>query len=401
MLMYVNALTLSEIVELSEKQSLNHKVYDLKLKELEEQLKLNRLSLLPELNIVAGQEKTFYDSKTESEDLLFGELRLNLFNGNKNRKQADRLKLLNDRQKLSLDQSRISIRQKVQETYFAYNYFSLFEKSIKQLEARNSAHIKMIEKRLRSGIGNESDLLEYQYSKKKIGILRKKIKERRIGLKILLGLMISKEVSKFTVNLIDKKSLQKIEIKEELFKELSKNKDIREFNLTNQESKLDRNIIKSSLYPAINLELRHGRQGEQFTGVSNRFVSTSAALTLTWGIDDFFKSKKLLDLSRSVSISNEYVQKQMEKKLRVDLSRVQLELKSLVSENNGLNESMDLAQSLYKKVLAEYRRGIKDSSSLVSASNEIFEIEKSLIKNQKKYYEILQETESILGKKII
>lgn len=398
-LVFARTITLNEIKNLA--QTNNYAVNASQMGSnqadvLENALKSN---FSPKIGIEFGRESITSEDVSETETItaVYGEM--NLFNGFSDNHALNKTKLNSKIAKSNLSQVKFELNLLLEKMYYQFLYLNKRLSLVNQAIKRNSKHINLIKKRLSSNLITETDLLEFKLRKSKLSSTRDFIKLRvdstkellfkTAGINVYKKYNISGELPHFEIiSQLDEIQKGLIDSSERIYKS----------QLAIQKSDYDIKMAKKDWYPSVDLEVRHGNLDEAQTGVDNDEVSTSVAVLAKWELFSGMQTKNITDASRYKKLKNEYLLKQSIQDSRIGLTRSYKRL--LILEKRILAEEQNekLSQTLYRRTVKEYKKGIKDSGALSSAGDEVSEINEKIYELKVDYINTKISLEKFYGK---
>ena len=353
-----------------------------KLESLKIENKINKSLFLPELNLIGGlgSEKLQENSyETETGPFLFLESKLNIYRGGRDSS-------LNKKNNLEIFSMNIELEIKKRELNIssfkilsAINLIKTEKKLIDAELSSNKIQQSMARKKLNAGLTSSIDLIDFDikndYLINELDILDLKIETLKKEFAILYGNEISNiEMETMFANI--SKSLNDTTIvnfeNSPSFKLSQKQIDLITIN---QES------VKSEYLPSIDLEAKWGHISpqERFTNSPREHqIALNVTFPLFTGYTTDYKFKQ--SVIESTQKKRELKQIEVEAKLLQELETKKIELskKLILSLNHSLSQSVK-----YKDLtIGEYRRGIKNSSDIISASDKKLELERKILETQ-------------------
>ena len=353
-----------------------------KLESKEFENKINKSFFLPELYLSGGvgSEKLQDNSyETEKGPFLFLESKLNIYKGGrdsvlkkKNALEVSALGIELEMKKRELNISSFKILS-------AMNLITTEKKLIKNELASNKVQQSMANKKLNAGLTSAIDLIDFDikndYLTNEIDILDLKIETLKNEFSILYGSEISiSEMDTMFVNI--SKSLDDTAV---MNYENSPNIKLsqKQVDLTT----IDQESVKSEYLPTIDLEAKWGNitPQEKFSkSPKEHEIALNISFPLFTGYTTDYKFKQ----SVIESSQKKREMKQMElttKSLHdLEIKKIELSKKLLISLNHSLSQNVK-----YKDLtISEYRRGIKNSSDIIGASDKKLELERKILETQ-------------------
>ncbi|MCC2677828.1 MAG: exporter outer rane component [Pseudobdellovibrio sp.] len=333
-------------------------------------------SFLPDIEIYGAQE----DFKTGQHDRInqpaYGaEARLNLFNGGRDwaqadvrEKRAEQLKFHSMRvQSEELEKSRI--------IYWEVLYLKekiALQKSATEINERN---FKAAVRRLNSGVGTESDRIEFEMHRI---VLKQELEEANLQLNNRLRELAA------ILNLDD---ASEIKISETLehehdYKDLlqHKTKDheflYKESELLSNISELEARNKKYSWAPSIDAFATYNQYNQREIDLPDAGDRTESVVGLKAAIkfSSVFESNRESKALKQEALGLAKISEQQKYEIHVHVENEMSELDLLHSQVHLAEENIKLAEKYYKLTESEYSRGVKNSPDVLGASNRLLEI---------------------------
>ncbi len=339
--------------------------------------------LLPELAIVGGIGKKDTVDLPEKGTQTYLRGRWNLFRGFRDVSFRDRLKLEENigRLKVEASQQRQLIRAK--ELYNELLGESRVLEILQKEFETNNQQKAMAGKKVSAGLTSSVDNLEFELRESTIQIRIQKVQSEKLRklneLQTLLnlpnepGMEVSGELDLPARELVPATSPPSLVTQK--------------YELDQQISELEKKEVSAEFWPEVNLEAQYGRLTlQENSPVRNdeSNVLLSVSLPFFSGFDTYQKSQA--QSYRSQALRKEVKLKKLE--LSQDLAQLKLRFEQawkLYDLNQGSLKKMN---KYYDLTLSEYKRGVKNSPDLVSASERYFEM-------QLQHFELITELNSI------
>ena len=229
----------------------------------------------------------------------------------------------------------------------------------------------MARKKVNAGLTTDAELLDFQIKQDNLlnEILANelKIKENENAIKNIFGNKFSLEELKSKIPLNESTELKKAQIPENLnLTQLSQDVSL---------SELEINKSKSSYLPKIDLEAKAGSitpQTKMFKDKTEHQVALTLTIPLFSGYSsDAFSHQMILDKQLKERIFKNY-QVNLPSILENEEKRIELNRHLLAANEKTLKK----AEKFQEQTISEYKRGIKNSPDLISASDRIFELKR-------------------------
>lgn len=356
---------------------------ELDLKALEHQGKSGLSPFAPELAFIGGIGKKDTIELPEKGTQTYLRGRWNLFRGFRDIYTRKRLNLEEDRGRLRLEANRqlqlILAKELYREILGTSNVLEIFQR---ELEA-NSQQKAMAGKKVAAGLTSSVDNLEFELRENTIQIRIQKIqieKTKKLNeLRTLLNLQ-----GDATLEVTGELSLPPREVTGSVANDSSLSK---KYQLDQQISEVEKNEVSAEFWPEVNLEAQYGRltlQENSPTRNDESNILLSISIPFFSGFDTYQKNKA--QSYRSMSLIKEVELKKAEQRQRLIQLKLQLEQAWKLFDLN--QASLKKISKYYDLTLSEYKRGVKNSPDLVSASERYFEM-------QLQHFELIAELNSI------
>ena len=325
----------------------------------------------------------------------------NLFNGFRDLNRLKKSKLTTDIYRSHLREKGFDLNIKIERLFFEFLYLKKQYGLMLTAVKRNKRHIKLIKKRLSSGLVTKTDLLEFELKGSKLTARANflKLRQDEVRANLIRSAGITKTDFFEPTGEIPHYQLE--ETLENLLVGLKKDNELlKRSKLILEESSLGLKISKSSWMPKVGLEAKYGYLPEEETGFSSDNTGFSVALKAKWELFSGFSSRYGIKRSQHEKAKSQFELKQ---KIIDALSLIEVGYRRLISLQNRisleeLNEKK--ARELYNRTLKEYRRGIKDSGALASAGDQLTEIKEQIYQFKNLYIESKLNLEKLLGKEL-
>jgi outer membrane protein TolC len=374
------------------------KEVDLRLSELN--VGLAKSKLYPRLGIEVGKEWVKSDLLDESDDLasIYGEV--NLFNGFKDSSLIKKEKINLKSAKIDLDNHKFNLGLEVEKAFYEYLYskkkLSITSSEIKRTNTLSS----LVKKRVSSKLLTDSDIIEFRLHQKKTrsfeNYLKLEMEQLHSKLAVFTGikntgeLIVLGEIPHFKVS----------STLEELIENMEGGPRIRKLQFEGKVADIEKKSSNSGWYPSLNLRAEHGRLDEIETGISSNETSSKITLKASWELFSGFETTKKRELQKNKRIKIDYAKKQVKQDLSILVKSKYKTLKVLEETIEFEEENEKLARKLYSKTLAEYKKGIKDSSALIDSSQKITESQNRVFELKLNYILTKVSLEKSLGRQL-
>jgi outer membrane protein len=358
------------------------RAYDSQIENLKQEKSINRSLFLPELalKIGVGSEKLKdFNYESDTGPFTFLEGKLNLYRGGKDSITTQRTNVqitsAQLEKEIKLRELRIELSKKQNAIFLLDKKNALIERELKESNGQSG----MARKKVNAGLTTSVDLLDFELKNK---LLANEIEKNNIEKEQILseiGILKGKKLfaSEMTGELNDKLQLTLLNIETSPKFELAK----RRLEI----SKMDQQNAKGDYLPSVDLEARWGQITPQKTfwkEEREHQVALSLTIPLFSGFSTQGKVQQtLIDVSQK---ERELNQAQLEQVTQLDIGKRKVEL---LKRNVAVLEATLAQAQRYKDfTIAEYKRGIKNSPDVISASDKNFELEQKLIETKFELY---------------
>jgi outer membrane protein len=375
-----NVAAESSIINFDQNLELNSstsKVESLKLDN-----KINKSLFLPELYLKGGlgSEKLQDNSyETEKGPFLFLDTKLNLYRGGRDSGLNKKLALELTSTKIELEIKKRELQISAYKILSEINLITKERKLIEEEIESNKIQQKMAQKKLNAGLTSSIDLIDFDL--KNDGLINE-LEGLNLQRESLVQEISSIVGSNLTTNELDSMLIENsativnaTEISYENSPKLMFSKKQTELSAANQDN------IKSEYLPTIDFEAKWGHLTPQ-NNFSNSPKEHQVALSVTFPLFNGFTTdyKFKQSVIESTQKNRELRQAEIDAKTlqTLELKKIELSKKVLVSLTHSLSQSIK-----YKELtIGEYKRGIKNSPDIISASDKKYEIERKLLEAQ-------------------
>ncbi len=353
-----------------------------KIQSLKVENKINKSLFLPELYLRGGvgseklQENLY---ETEKGPYLFLESKLNIYRGGRDSALNKKNTLEISEMNLELEIKKRGINISAFKILSTINLISTEKKLIDAELSSNKTQQSMASKKLNAGLTSSIDLIDFDikndYLTNELDILDLKIETLKKEFTILFGGEISStEMETTLINL--SKTLNDaniINIENSPSFKLSQKK--MEISSINQES------VKSEYLPSLDLEAKWGNISlqEKFSRSPREHqIAFNITLPLFTGYSTDYKFQQSVIESTQKKREMRQIEIEAKSLQQLELKKIELSKKLLLSLNHSLSQSIK-----YKDLtISEYKRGIKNSSDIISASDKKLELERKILEMQ-------------------
>lgn len=333
---------------------------------------------LPELSASAGyaKENTLHDQDDGYVGYLSGTW--NVFRGGQDWYATKSASLETEMARLETNIIRRKLHRELGETYLEaqlnLHFISLDTEKLQFLRNQRS----MAQKKINAGLTSNVDAIELDLEE---STLSAEIESHQTDLKIALDKIKSLINSDVPVNL-QKESFPRITSADFSKLDVSQNPRLQKNELAQENSRRQRQITQAGYLPTVDLSAQYGRLVPQFDdpleGTESRI-----SLLMTWSFFSGLSTRHQSAAAQATEISKTQEKESLRLQLETELSAISDKARELLQLRDLLEKRQTLSQKYYDLTLAEYRRGVKNSSDLANATNNLFENKTRLMEVQK------------------
>ncbi len=340
----------------------------------------------PTLNAVGGweQNKTEDLPATQKGYLGYVEGRLNLFRGLKDQSISSQKEIDFQISKLELESKKRELRLQLTDIASDMIYLHKIQSILEEEYKVTQTQKQMAAKKVAAGLTSTVDNLEFELRENEIQIEQKQVFQKHQEVHQKLIKLYGEDITDSELAKLEYSSPENLSKVNDQIK-LENTLEYQKAGLSERRSELEKKEIKSDFMPSLDFTYSVGRLTPS-EEVPTKFNESRYAIQLTIplfsGFETYYKTK-------SASLALQSAEKLKFQK-RNDINSEFNILKTKMSELSMLfqinEKKLVSSQKYFDLTLAEYRRGIKNSPDLVSATERLFS-------SKKKQYEILKELE--------
>lgn len=343
---------------------------------------------LPSLSAVGGWQRNIVDDPSQSEKGYNGYLegKLNIFRGFKDQSLSERkeveLKIANIDLKLKKRDVRLQTTEILGDMISLHKLRNILQEEL--LVNKNQKQMAL--KKVSAGLTSHVDNLEFELRESEILLEQKQIDQEHDE--------NHQKYLKIAGAPLQDIDLEKVDFSpESLFfnskgeLNLEQNLDYQKASLYQAQAQLEKNEIRSDFLPTLDFIYAVGRITpiEENTFKLNELrYGVQLTIPLFSGFETYYKTKAASLLSQSFENSTNHIRNTV----IADYEILDIKLKELVYLFQINEKKLSNSEKYYNLTLAEYKRGIKNSPDLVSATDRYFY-------TKKKKLEILKNLELI------
>jgi outer membrane protein TolC len=351
-----------------------------KIESLNEEMKIVKSLFLPQLSLETGiGSEKLKDNDFETDKGPYGFLlgKLNLYRGGKDSIQLQQNEVKIDIAKLEKEiktrNLNIEVVKKISSIELINKKNQLIENELKDSKTQQG----MAKKKVDAGLTTSVDLLDFE------------LKKNRLTNEMDKNNLEKEELQRELVNLNGgaeiQRTLEEISLSTELNYEKSPS-----FILAKKQielSLLDKNEVKAEYLPSVDLEAKWGQltpQSKFFGADKEHQVALNISIPLFSGLSTEKKMQQAV--LESTQRTREARQAELEANSKYDIAQKKIEL--IKKTITILERSLSQAQKYKDLTIGEYKRGVKNSPDVISASDKKFELEQKLLEAKNELYNV-------------
>jgi outer membrane protein len=340
----------------------------------------------PTLNAVGGwgQNKTDDLATTQKGYFGYAEGKLNLFRGFKDQSISDQKEIDLKISQLDLESKKRELRLELIEVSSDMILLHKFQSILDEEYKITQTQKQMAAKKVAAGLTGPVDNLEFDLRENEIQIEQKQINQKHLEAHQKFVKLYGEDVSDSVIEKIDFSQFENL-VQPSIQFNAENSLDFQKAKLNENRAQLERKEAKSDYLPTLDFTYSVGRiTPSEVTPAQFNESKYAVQLTIPLfsGFETYYKSKS--------AFSNESALEKMKHQKRNDVESEFNVLKTKMTELSSLfqinEKKLSSSQKYFDLTLAEYRRGVKNSPDLVSATERLFSA-------KKKKYEILKELE--------
>ncbi len=340
----------------------------------------------PTLNAVGGwgQNKTDDLSTTQKGYLGYVEGRLNLFRGFKDQSIGNQQEIDVQISKLELESKKRELRMQLTDIASDMIYLHKIQSILDEENKVTQTQKQMAAKKVAAGLTGSVDNLEFELRENEIQIELKQVFQKHQEVHQKLIKLYGEDIADSELEKLEYSHFENLSKDPEQVK-IENTIEYQKAELGERRSEFEKKEIKSDFMPSVDFTYSVGRltpSEESPIKFDESRYAIQLTIPLFSGFETYNKTK-----AASLSLTSKQMLKLQK---RNDIQSEFNILKTKMSELSALfqinEKKLVSSQKYFDMTLAEYRRGIKNSPDLVSATERLFS-------SKKKKYEILKELE--------
>lgn len=320
------------------------------------------------LNAGTGRDTTVRDDDRGTQAFVEG--KWNLYRGGRDAALKEKSKTVAGLEQINLDLKKREVLFKARELFVS---LLAIKKSIEVLSREdelNKQQKGMAQKKVTAGLTSNVDEIEFDLRSDMIAAESSRLLSEQEARTAELKALLDFNENNFSV-IGDLTVPQNRELRSV---DLSRSPLVSSSEMELKMSEADKRIARSGFMPEINLSAAYGRQTlQQDEPIKNN--ETTAILSVTLPIFTGFETMNLSKAQAERVSAKEKQLRQTQNNLRANEQSLKSRWKEVWTLYDLNQKTLERAKKYYQLTLSEYRRGIKNSPDLVSATERLFEAE--------------------------
>lgn len=335
-------------------------------------------AFLPEVSVAAGygKENTLHDKDDGYVGYLSG--RWNLYRGGQDWKEKNIATQESRIAELEVEITSRRLHRELGEAYYEAllntHFVAVDSEKLQFLHSQRA----MAQKKINAGLTSDVDAIELDLEE---STLTAEIETHKTDLQISADLIKVLLNSRDEIKL-SKESFPRLTQADFAAKEVTSNPTLLKQTALEQNTLMRRQQAQGDYLPTVDIDAQYGRLIPQYDDPLKGTESRVSVL-MTWklfsGLETRFKSSAAKALETAQGLEKNSTQLQ----LTTQVSNLRNKARELLQLHALLEKRQILTKRYYDLTLTEYRRGVKNSSDLASATNSLFENRTRLLETQK------------------
>lgn len=355
---------------------------NLEIKKTNESLRSLKLAMdsihgrfYPKVSIEGGPQATRYDQRAPLSSSLYGKVEWNLYQGGLDQILLDNKVSEIKTQEILLNSLKNKIKNEISKIYYELQFLLETIDLKKQALELNAQQMKVAQAKHNSGLTTNSDQLEFELQEATLQsdliLCQQQLEQKRRAFDLILSRDTTQPLT------IQPEPLSRITLtlkRDELISKIQKNNEqLLESQFQIQQLQSEQQQTESLSYPKLNFEGLYGKLATD-DHVFKRWNNYSLNLKLHIPLFSGFEISNALQ-SYDAKITS------AQTALTYKTLALSSELDSILSEIQSINQRLDLGEQNLERsekylqlTFGEYRRGIKNSPDMVSASDRLLDV---------------------------
>lgn len=331
-------------------------------------------SFLPTAEVYAGQEQFKKGPLSSRSQPTYGaEVRLNLFNGGRDKLENDRRSIVSQRKRYEVAQTVAEELSKAREAYWRILYLRDYIELIKDARKSSAESLKAAERRIRSGVATVTDRVEFEMQdidlKRELERAELEQKNQIRTLMVVLGLDYN-TVIEFPETFKHEHDWEvALKHTEEDHAFL-----VKPAELHAKESEAQASIQRRSWLPKVDAFAAYNqfnqREEEDFADASDRqesVIGVRLTMSLFDGLSGYREAAALSSEAEAALSEARYASQEVEAHLHGEIA----ELRLLHNQVHAAEENIKRAERYHQLTKSEYSRGVKNSPDMLGATEKL------------------------------
>ena len=329
----------------------------------------------PRLSLEGGPVASKFDENKNSGTLVYGKVEWNLYNGGRDKANTEKGIVENILAEKHFEATKAKIKRDVSKLYYEMLYILESLAIRERANLINAEQMNIAKAKKSSGFTSSADVIEFELREATIKSDLKKLnrekRQKSRELSILTGddgsreIIVQGHLEKDTKQLKIRNLVESVALEE-------KNPVVVESKLKLSQSIEEKSVFSAGYLPQIDFEGKYGKLAseEKIFSESDNF---SIALKLKIPLFTGMSTRNEVRAAQAKIANNETQLLRAKLSVKVELDNLVEDAESIVDRLELEEKNLGKAEEYYKITLAEYKRGVKNSPDMVSASEKLLD----------------------------
>jgi outer membrane protein TolC len=331
---------------------------------------------LPTLSAVGGWQKNTVDDPRDSEKGYNGYLegKLNIFRGFKDQSFSERKELDRKIANIELEMKKREVRAEITQVLGDMISLHKLQAILQEELSVNKNQKQMAQKKVSAGLTSRVDNLEFELRESEILLEQKQIDQEHDENHQKFFKVAGTHFQDTDLTHVDfSPESEFLNLKRQM--NLDQNLDYQKANLYQSQAEIEKSEIRSDFLPTLDFTYAVGRltptEEDSFKFNESKY-GVQLTIPLFSGFETYYKTKSVSLLSQSFENTKNHIRNVVNS----DFEILSMKLKELTYAFQINEKKISNTEKYYNLTLAEYKRGIKNSPDLVSATERYFSAKK-------------------------
>lgn len=328
----------------------------------------------PTFSVQSEVLNTKIDSEKNSGTSFFGKSEWNLYNGGAHSAEIEKAKLVKDLQQKKLQSFKSKIHRDITRLYyemlFVLESIALKERAI----SMNAEQMKMAIAKRNSGFTSEADVIEFELRESTLKSDLILLHQEREQKSRQLDVALSRKADSGPIDFKGHLTHQELQFDhDQIVKDMTENNlELAEVKSEIASLELDKTISTSEFLPRLDIEAKYGKLSNEekvYQDNDNYSIMLKASIPIFSGFSSANSHRSLVSNLAGKKILWEQKLISLMAEVDISLSQIKALHQRLTIEEKNLSRS----EEYYKITLSEYKRGVKNSPDMVTASERLLD----------------------------